>query len=364
MAAVPLDLEKRLSATLIKFVTKHPENNTYKVTVMLKKHSGKTFPYREREDFIRRAEVDAWFTELVEEWKQSRTLRNQSRRVRKSENKRVRNGAIKACYNCTLQELAKTVKALEESAAPTRKSAQDFLERRWLRSRVNDVWESMVFEYVVKVGKSERDSIALANELVGKDWAEQYAKALSGELDAAMAVIQERSADRAQAFIDTAPRQVDHCASASAERLLATILKIPGFKKLTLCSELLMPISDSGTVEFDVSEAGVVGYAPSHKNELLAFFDEALQAKGSLIIRQRIPDSAEMATAANGQQMMLAWSALYSAFFNKGQWFPVPAENLEDACCNDDQGNKVNHEERVVYKELSDFCETVQRHDI
>jgi hypothetical protein len=65
-----------------------------------------------------------------------------------------------------------------------------------------------------------------------------------------------------------------------ALELFRQIMALKGSRQVTVASHYL------GARKYDVSEEGVIGYAPSHRDALLEHLEEAIDDEGGVVVRQ------------------------------------------------------------------------------
>lgn len=318
--------------------------------IFLKHAKRPSTPYQEKGDFSTAEAATAWFQSVRTNWLTLRTPRlrpSPEQKIQAKEARRAYAAQAKALYDMPLKVLAANFRA--EGGDLNRASATLTV----LRARLTTLWEALAYELMEAAGKSEAQAVDLANYTVGRNWGSRFAKALTGELDAVLFTLEERMAERAAALARIGVMR-KHKASPEAAELLRTILQIPGFKKITLVG------STQETVVFDVAEDGTVGYDAGHAAEFTAHLDAAMAGGGSMFIRQRVPDSKEMAIAANGKKMMLSWNALFAVLLARNRWFPISAEEVEYASTHDGNDNPLAPEARVVYRDFSEFCDAAR----
>jgi hypothetical protein len=135
----------------------------------------------------------------------------------------------------------------------------------------------------------------------------------------------------------------------NAENFLRTIQGIPGRKIVTITH-------DDSSQEFDIDEAGMVGYALSHKDLLLEILQKGFADTAGVMVRQFIPSSEELVTLPNGRKVNIPWKALYGAFLAEGKVTYLPAEEVEQAMTTDNNSGKTIQMERfTLCRDWHDF---------
>jgi hypothetical protein len=153
-----------------------------------------------------------------------------------------------------------------------------------------------------------------------------------------------RRRNRAQGLV-----QVDY----DTQRVIETILKIPGQKIVTLTVNDAFP----RTFVIDVDEAGNFGYDPAAKAVFLAKLVAAFSMGGGLVIRQFLSDTIEV--MRNGQRRRIPKKVIYGIALGEGSWQPLPAQEVEWACCTDNTtGLPIPPEEGVTYRDCGDVSKT------
>jgi hypothetical protein len=126
--------------------------------------------------------------------------------------------------------------------------------------------------------------------------------------------------------------------------LIEKILKMPGKKILTLVME-----ENEEAFSIDVSEDGVFGYDEDAYYLLVAKLASALDYGGGLIIRQFLPEKIK-ATMPSGERRLIPKKNIYGINLSYGDWTPLSAIVVEQACNTDHvTGERLEPEVGVNY---------------
>lgn len=141
--------------------------------------------------------------------------------------------------------------------------------------------------------------------------------------------------------------------SEESKKILELINSIPGEKNITLF--------DGKSVEvFNISGKGEVGYEDAHIHMLYKKLDLVRDNNGTLILRQFIPDTNEDYVTLKGEKIQVSWKAIYGAILRKGSLIAIDAEELENSCKFNKNGEPLPPEEFVIYRDFDDLFLSVK----
>lgn len=222
---------------------------------------------------------------------------------------------------------------------------QDLKAKEQLRYNIDSLKDSILFTLVIKENWSEKKASEHIKKICGKNWTESFKKAKDNTLDALIFLEQEKTETRLKNMLKY-HQDSQWKGSEEALLLLEVIKKLPGDKIIT--TNINMEIES-----FDIKENGQVGYAKEHENFLLKKFDMGFTHKNSFIIRQFIPNSKEE-VLKNGKKILIPWKALYGFILSEDGIVALPAEEVEYSMNHDCNGNPIQPEELVIYKDFSE----------
>ncbi len=264
---------------------------------------------------------------------------------------------VEVLQQVPLQVLARRCAERTQTGRAHLEGCREALEALLLRRRLERLWAAVAMEAIRFEGMPARQALERADRVVGATTGERRGKAARGELDALVDVLHERQLERenlhAQAFEKIRSAR-EHRPTQEVSELLRALRRIPGRKRVTI-------VVNNEVDAFDVERLDRTGQALLAKK-----LDEALAARGSMLVRQRIPGGSRREsrqTAAEEQDVHRSgrWSALYAVLLTSGTWYPMPAELVEECCNQDPQGSPLPPEERVLervlFRDFADFCD-------
>ncbi len=129
-------------------------------------------------------------------------------------------------------------------------------------------------------------------------------------------------------------------------KLIQSILKIPGKKKVTLA------FGNRETFVIDISENGDFGYEEGHELLFRAKLQTAFTSQGGLVIREFLPVKVEE-VMPNGKTLWKPIKNIYGVHIQNGKWCSILADELQDICNTDaDTGELLPPEDNVHYVEF------------
>ena len=124
------------------------------------------------------------------------------------------------------------------------------------------------------------------------------------------------------------------------------IISLKGSRQVTVATFYI------GARTYDVSEDGVIGYSPSHRDALLEHLEEAIDNGGGVVVRQFQAEKV-LVKRPSGPRM-LPIKHLFGVCTGQACWVGLSSEEMRAANETDAQtGKPLEPEEAVVYLDWS-----------
>jgi len=131
--------------------------------------------------------------------------------------------------------------------------------------------------------------------------------------------------------------------SERGEELIRAIFGLPGKLMITIA------LSEDLIKAFDISEEGEIGYKPEHSNLFFGMLAEAFLNGGSIVIRQFLKKTAGV-IERDDRKIPIPLKRIYGVKVAEGNWRPLSAIEIKDACSRDYKtGEYIGPEEAVEY---------------
>jgi len=117
-----------------------------------------------------------------------------------------------------------------------------------------------------------------------------------------------------------------------ALKLFGQIMALKGFRQVTVATSSL------GARTYDVSEQGVVGYAPAHRDLLLEHLQEAIENVGGIVVRQFRAEKQFVMMPAGIR--LVPVKHVFGALAGRGRWRGLSSEEMRTADATDFETGK------------------------
>jgi hypothetical protein len=223
------------------------------------------------------------------------------------------------------------------------KHLSDSGARAVFTDKVNELYEDLLFDKIVTLEISEKEAQDQVQDLIGRSFDIILSHAKNRTLDALVDLHEEEARERTDILMDYADTYIP---TDEAMAIMKIILRIPGHKIISV-------ILGNSVEYFDIISTGQIGYTKEHANTFAKLIEKALETEATLVIKQFIPDSEELAIDASGNARLMPWKAVYAMVVSLHGIFPLVAEQVE--AMHSSEEKDIYSDNMIIYKDILDF---------